>query len=86
MQDALPDNFGSRKSSVHYQWSIANLVTSATRPEPSPAPDRTDTGGCSEPPATAMKVFPSGSTGVCQWSAAASMTVIGAVGCIWPNF
>lgn len=55
-------------------------------PRAKSTPDRTDTGGCSEPPATAMKVFPSGSTSVCQWSAAASITVIGAVGCIWPNF
>lgn len=32
MQDALPDNFGSRKSSVYYRWSILGLFTLITRP------------------------------------------------------
>lgn len=37
------------------------------------------------PPATAVKVFPPGSTAVYQWSAAASNMVTGAVGCFWPT-
>lgn len=44
---------------------------------------RTDTWGCSEPPATAVKVFPS-KVRVYQWSAAASITGVGAVG--FPRF
>lgn len=33
MQDALPDNFGSPKSSVYYCWSIPGRFAFVTRPE-----------------------------------------------------